>query len=127
MFAVSFCVYLALKFLFVTGRVAQGHYLLFAVDAFLVYVIARLAAASSVNKFLDAHALMCKPLEWIGARTLEIYVLQGFLVYRDDIAHCFGFPLNLVSLFLVLALAAWLCHSVVALVVRQRRDSPAIA
>lgn len=125
LFLILACVlYLGFKVLFVTGRIGGFHFLLFPVVQLIVILLVPLTGSDVVHRLLTSPWFN-RPVEWIGTRTLEIYVIQGFLAYRDDLAHL-AFPLNIVAFWAILLLVAALTHALVSLVVRERGARPAV-
>lgn len=120
-------VYVATKALFVTGRLAHGHYLLFLIVPVLCYGAAELAANKTLDTSITQRPKFAAAIEWIGDHTLEIYVLQGFLAYRDDLATLLPCPLNIVLFCALLAALAGLLHWLVSYIVPERSTRPAIA
>lgn len=121
LFGISSAIYLGLKIAFVTGRIAHCHFLLFPVVLLIVYSVAEMAGAESIDHAWKRIPAADSVVRWIGSRTLEIYVIQGFVAYRDDLAKGIPFPANIVVFWLVLLLIAALVHAVVSLIQRFSR------
>ncbi len=118
---IATAVYIVLKILFVTGRVSRFHFFLFPIVALIVYLVAGIAALPSLNSFLTTNATVSAPIKWIGSRTLEIYVLQGFLAYRKDLAQGLAFPINIALFLSILAVLVWVLHRLVAIASPRRQ------
>jgi peptidoglycan/LPS O-acetylase OafA/YrhL len=126
-FLLTFAIYLGLKVLFVTGRAAHFQFLLFVIDAVLVWLLAQIALSESVIAWIDRQRLLRNGIEWIGGLTLEIYTIQVFLSSRPELSHNIPFPLNIAAFWVLLLLAAWLVKAVVSRIQRQSPSRPAVA
>lgn len=126
-FVAVFALYVALKYMFVTGRLAAFHYTLFPLVLLMLYLLFRIGNSTANIAFPGRFPRAAKCARWIASRTLEIYTVQGFLAYRRELVQALPFPLN-IGLFLGLLLAAvWLVHRLVTLIPRERDNSPAMA
>lgn len=126
-FALAFAAYVALKFLFVTGRVAHFQFLLFVLVALLVWLLARIAQSHAVTAFLERSRRTTRAIDWLASLTLEIYTIQIFLAERDDLSRRIPFPLNIVVFFILLLLLAWGVKYLATRVTGEARSRPAVA
>lgn len=119
-----FALYVAAKYLFVTGRVSSWHFTVFILSISIVWVLLRIAQTPSVLAFVAARPWLRWVVEWLSRHTLEIYTLQFFFVYREELSHGFPFPLNIAMFWIVLLPVAWITGRAASLFRGEEQGSP---
>jgi peptidoglycan/LPS O-acetylase OafA/YrhL len=122
-----FVVYVPVKALFVTGRAAHFHFLLFPLVQIMASALVSVVETPALNAFLKRHPFAALSVNWIGRHTLEIYTVQGFVAHRQDVARLGSFPLNILAFCCVLFVLAWIVHKLARLITRERNGHTAVA